>query len=203
MDAADPPMRRRTFFAVALAAAAASAHVGSPDVFFEGEAGPYHLLVAVRTPPVIPGVAQVEIRSESNELRSLRIVPLPLGGTSKGFAPEPDAAERAEGDPHSFSGSLWLMESGSWQVRIDAEGGLGRGSVSVPVAAAPRRMLALQGALSAGLFAAMIILSGGVVLIAGAAARDAELEPGEVGSRPRRKVGVVMGVTAALVLLVL
>ena len=40
-----------------------AAHVGSPDVFYEGEAGPYHLLVTIRPPQVIPGVAQIEIRS--------------------------------------------------------------------------------------------------------------------------------------------
>src|SRR5262249_29250582 len=37
------------------------AHVGSPDVFLDRMAGPYRLLVTVRPPPVIPGVADVEI----------------------------------------------------------------------------------------------------------------------------------------------
>ena len=40
------------------------AHVGSPDVFFEGSAGPYRLFVTVRMPQVIPGVAEIEVRSE-------------------------------------------------------------------------------------------------------------------------------------------
>jgi len=43
----------------------ASAHVGSPDVFFEGDAGPYQAVRHVRTPQVIPGVATIEVRSES------------------------------------------------------------------------------------------------------------------------------------------
>src|SRR5437899_1739182 len=33
------------------------AHVGSPDVFHEGSAGPYRLLVTIRPPQVVPGVA--------------------------------------------------------------------------------------------------------------------------------------------------
>jgi hypothetical protein len=45
--------------ALALAPARADAHVGSPDVFFEGDAGPYRLFVTVRTPDVIPGIAQI------------------------------------------------------------------------------------------------------------------------------------------------
>ena len=38
---------------------AALAHVGSPDVYYEGDAGPYHLLVTVRPPAVIPGIAEI------------------------------------------------------------------------------------------------------------------------------------------------
>ncbi len=57
--------------AVAIAAAAAllalapavEAHVGSPDAVQDGQAGPYHLLVTIRPPEVIPGIAQIEIRA--------------------------------------------------------------------------------------------------------------------------------------------
>ena len=36
----------------------AHAHVGSPDVYAEGDAGPYKLFVVIRPPLVIPGVAE-------------------------------------------------------------------------------------------------------------------------------------------------
>src|SRR5207237_2555851 len=36
-----------------------SAHVGSPDVFYSGRAGPYDVRVIVRPPEVVPGVARV------------------------------------------------------------------------------------------------------------------------------------------------
>jgi hypothetical protein len=39
---------------VVLCARPASAHVGSPNVFYEGDAGPYRLFVSIRTPDVIP-----------------------------------------------------------------------------------------------------------------------------------------------------
>ena len=41
----------------------AFAHVGSKDVFQQVTAGPYKLFVTVRMPNVIPGVANVEVRS--------------------------------------------------------------------------------------------------------------------------------------------
>ena len=53
------------FLVLAACAVPLSAHVGSPDVFLEGNAGPYKLFVTVRVPQVIPGIAEIEIRSES------------------------------------------------------------------------------------------------------------------------------------------
>ena len=45
----------------ALAVLVCSAHVGSPDVYYEGNAGPYPVLVIVRLPGVVPGVAEVTV----------------------------------------------------------------------------------------------------------------------------------------------
>jgi hypothetical protein len=50
-------------FVIAALARPALAHVGSPDVYFDGDAGPYHVSVTVRVPVVIPGVAEIEVRA--------------------------------------------------------------------------------------------------------------------------------------------
>lgn len=68
---------------------AAFAHVGSPDVYYEGDAGPYHLLVTVRPPAMIPGVAQVEVRSTSGTVTGIHIVPVYLTGKDRDFHPRP------------------------------------------------------------------------------------------------------------------
>jgi len=47
---------------LALVAVSTMAHVGSPDTFFVGDAGPYPVRVSVRLPGVIPGRAQVSVR---------------------------------------------------------------------------------------------------------------------------------------------
>src|SRR5690349_14982824 len=105
------------------------AHVGSPDVFFEGEAGPYRLLVTIRTPQAIPGVAEVEIRSASPDVRQVRIVPLPMTGPGARFAPVPDVAQQSQEDPQFYTGALWLMGTGSWQVRVSVDGSRGAGTL--------------------------------------------------------------------------
>ena len=53
---------RRLFFLLLLLPAAVQAHVGSPNVFFDGEAGSHPVRVIVRPPEVVPGVAEITVR---------------------------------------------------------------------------------------------------------------------------------------------
>lgn len=188
-------------FSLLLALATAGwAHVGSPDVFYEGDAGPYRLLVTIRPPVVIPGVAEIEIRSASPEVRELRITPLPLTGPGARFAPMPDLAQRSKQDPQFFTGSLWMMAFGSWQVRVEADGAQGKGVLAAPVPALSFRTERMQKLLGGILFALMLFLSIGVISIVGAAARESQLEPGVAPSPAhRRRARIVTAVAAALV----
>ena len=176
-----------------------AAHVGSPDVFYEGESGPYHLLVTIRPPQQIPGVAQIEIRSSSPQVREVRIVPLRLTGPGARNAPVPDVAQRSSLDAQFYTGSLWLMNTGAWQVRVQADGTEGQGTLSVPVPAAALRILPMQKGLGAILIVLGLILFVGLVSIIGAASREAQLEPGaEPDLRHVRRARIAMIATAVL-----
>ncbi len=183
-----------------LCAAALTAHVGSPDVFFEGAAGPYPLFVTIRPPAVIPGVAEIEIRSSATDIHEVHITPLPLTGEGAKFAPTPDLAARSKDDPQFYTGSLWMMQSGSWQVRVAVTGERGRGQLAVPVPAVALRTSGMQTTLGAMLFGLMMLLSWGAVSIVGAGVREARLEPGaEPRPEDRRRARRVMAATALVV----
>jgi hypothetical protein len=189
---------------LSLFAAAAQAHVGSPDVFLEGAAGPYPLYVTVRPPTVIPGVAEIEIRSSSPDIRELRVTPVPLTGLAAKFAPTPDRMQRSKLDAQFFTGSLWIMAPGSWQVRVQADGDQGPGQLSVPVPAAATTTKSMQFALGVILFVMMVVLAAGLVSIVGAGAREGRLDPGVApDSRSNMRARILMGVTAAVVILIL
>ena len=178
-----------------------AAHVGSPDVFYEGEAGAYHVLVTVRPPQVVPGVAEVEIRSASSDVRQIHIVPLILGFKGSQYAPVPDVAKVSKEDPQFYTGALWLMAPGSWQVQIDVDGARGPGRLSVPVPALATRIYGMQAVLEAVLIPLGLVLCLGLVSIAGAAVRDALLEPGAAPDPARvRHSRIVMSATAMVVL---
>lgn len=184
-----------------LATFSVSAHVGNPDVFLEGDAGPYHLFVTVLVPQVIPGVAQIQVRSASSDVKKIEVVPMRLSGPGSHLPPTPDEAERSRQDPQFFTASLWLMEFGALKVRVTAEGSKGKGELSVPVPAFARRSLPMDKALGGLLGFLMLFLAVGLVFIAGAAAREGDLEPGE-SPLPTMKIRarIVMAITAVVVL---
>jgi hypothetical protein len=200
-------LRSQPFALVTFLLAAAfplSAHVGSPDVFYEGGAGPYRLFVTVRVPQVIPGVAEIQIRSESGDVRAIRVVHLRLAGQGSNLPPSPDLAERSSDDPQFFTASLWLMESGALQVRVLVDGARGKGELSVPVPSSAQRTLPMQKPLAGLLLALMLFLAVGVVFIVGAIVREGNLEAGEIPDwSHQRRARVVMLVTAILVTAIL
>lgn len=192
-------------FLVLLAAALpVLAHVGSPDVYYEGVAGPYHLIVTVRMPQVIPGVAEIQVRCATAGVSTIQIVPLRLTGPGSNLPPMADLAQPSIEDPQFFTSSLWLMESGALQVRILADGAKGKGQLSVPVASFAQRTLPMEKPLAGLLFFLTVFLAIGVISIAGAGAREATLEPGELpGPSNVRRARIVIVTTIVLVIAIL
>jgi len=191
---------RKIIFLALLGCGIALAHVGSPDVYLDGSAGPYSLFITVRPPTVIPGVAEIQIRTSSADVRQLRVTPLPLTGAGAKFAPTPDLMQRSPQDPQFFTGNLWIMKTGSWLVRVDADGSKGKAELSVPVPAVATSIKKMDKPLGVLLLILMLILIAGVVSIVGAGVREAQLEPGAAPDAKRRsRARWIMGATSALV----
>ena len=194
-------MRRVIVLLALLFAFRADAHVGSPDVFFEGNAGPYNLFVTVRTPQVIPGIADIEIRSESPDVSAVTVVPLRLTGPGSELPPAPDTADRSRVDPQFYTAQLWLMEHGSLQVRITVTGARGTGTLAVPVPALARATLHMSTGLGVLLAILMLVLAISIVAILAGAAREATLEPGELPApTARRRTTIAAVVVGAIVI---
>ena len=71
-------------------------------------------------------------------------MPLPLTGPGAQFAPVPDVAARSADDPRLFTGHLWMMTAGAWQVRVAVTGDRGEGTLSVPVPTLPQATLGMS-----------------------------------------------------------
>ncbi len=176
------------------------AHVGSPDVFYEGMAGPYKLFVTIRTPQMIPGIAQIEVRSLDGSVSEIEIAPLRVIGEGSQKAPPPDRMVTSKDDPQFFTGKLWLMESGSWQVRMNIKGAHGAAQMAVPVAAFAQRTLRMQKQTGLLLLGLMTFLVLSLISIFGAAARESQTEPGEAPTPARRRRAIFVMAATGLAL---
>ncbi len=191
---------RRTFGRTALVAAlylVASAHVGSPDAWFEGSAGPYHLIVQIEPAGVVPGVAKVFVRGVGEQLSVVSVQANKFDAT--GGAPPPEPASAVAGDPGLFEGRLWIMSGGSNSVTVYVNGAKGAGKVIVPVVVVAYSRLELGKPMGLGLAAMGIFLFAGLVTIVGAAVRESMLSPGEAPSaQNRNRARIAMTVTSIL-----
>ena len=181
---------------------AAYAHIGSKDVFEQISSGPYKLFVTIRPPTVVPGVAVVEVRTLGPQVSAIRVAPVPLVGEAAKHPPTADELKRSAANPGFFSGTVWLMATGSWQIRFQVAGAGGAAEASVPVPAVALSVLHMQHSLGLILAGLGLILAVGMTGIIYAAVREARLPPGESASANRTQRALVAGgVTLAMLVM--
>ena len=87
-----------------------TAHVGSPDVWFEGDAGPYHVIVYIHIPGVVPGIADINVQVVGEQPSQVTAVVNLFDATAG--TPPPDIAQPA-GSAGWYETRLWIMSPGS------------------------------------------------------------------------------------------
>src|SRR5437867_6239331 len=110
----------------------ALAHVGSPNVFFEGRAGAYSIYAVIRPPAAVPGAAQVSVSVRDPDVRSVSLLPVMWPAGRQG-SPLAIAAQRVPGGTNLWSAEVWFLRPGSYTVRLGLEGRRGLGVATVPV----------------------------------------------------------------------
>ncbi len=100
--------------------------MGSPNVFFDGMAGPYPARVTIQMPTVVPGRAEISVRVATGEPVEVSFVPV-YTATSMSNTPPPDAGRLVRGETNLYSGDLWLMRFGAYSVDVHIKGANGEG----------------------------------------------------------------------------
>jgi len=192
-------MTRRTGALFAAAAfVVATAHVGNPDVVFDGAAGPYSVRVVVRPPNVVPGLAEVIVRTSGDDVDSVSIQPV-FWRTGVAGAPSPDRIIRVAGQTNVYTGQLWLMAYGSYSVYVRAYGKKGSGTAIVPVNYFATSRLSLSPALGALLIVLGGFLLAGLVTIVRVSAGESLVPPGEpFDAAKKRRANVVTAIAVPL-----
>ena len=161
------------------------AHLGSPNIYFEGPAGPYPIRVTIQPPGVVPGLAQIHVRARSDDVEKVTVLPVRWNAGTRG-APAPDVAKPVAGETNLFTAQLWLMDSGAYSVFVDVTGPRGRGTAIVPfnsLALERREMSRGTSFVFLGVGCVLVAL---LVCVVGAAIREAVIAPGLEPTRARR-----------------
>jgi hypothetical protein len=179
-----------------------TAHIGSPNVVYDGTAGPYPVRVVVRPPSVVPGIAEVIVQVTANDVTGVNVRPVFWRAGVKG-APKGDDARRVTGQANLFTGQLWLMSRGSYSVYVTVAGARGAGTAIVPVTSFATGRLDLSPGLTASPVALGLFLFAGLVTISRAASGEALLEPGQpMDDAARRRARIASLVAVPLLSLV-
>ncbi len=195
------PLRRLVVTGGALAAlvVATTAHVGSPDTWFQGNAGPYPVQVVVRLPGVVPGLAQIDITVTGEGVEKVTAQPVIFDLGKKG-APPPDQAKPVPGRPGLYHAELWFMTVGSFSVNVEVVGSKGQGAATVPVAAVAVTQIGLYPWLGKLLAVLGIFLVIGAITIIRAAATDGVTPPGRALDPKGRRTGLIAASLGTLVI---
>jgi len=194
--------RRLVAVALALVPAAVSAHIGSPNVYFTGSAGPYAVRVVIQPPIALPGRAEINVTAEGHGVQRVRVTPV-LAGTPADARPRPDLANPVTGVANLYAAELWIMEQGAYAIHVEVDGAHGTGETVVPMNAVNLAPAPMPVWLRYGLALLGSLLIAGMVVITHAVAGEASLPPGAVPTARRQDVARWMGGAAGLLMLAL
>jgi hypothetical protein len=181
----------------------AGSHIGSPGVTFEGQAGPYHVLVLVTPPDVIPGTARVDIYTSSQGIRSIWGKPVYWHAGDES-TPSADPMMPVEGEPGHYSGMIWLMSAGTSGIDLKVDGDAGSGSVLVPVMAISTAQKDMPASLGYGLVVLCVLLVTLMITIISSSVSDGLVKPGaEMTAVIRRKRWIGAAVSTVILVLIL
>ena len=163
----------------------------------------YPVHVIIQPAEVIPGLAQITVRLDNDQIRQVSALPLKWDVGRKG-APPPDIAKPVRGETNLYQAQLWFMEPGPQSVELEIQGARGTGKVTVPVDAVATRVLKMSRSMriTLGLFGFLLVAL--LVSIIGAAMQESVLAPGEAPTNRRILLGrfaVVLSSVALITLL--
>jgi hypothetical protein len=172
----------------------ALAHVNSPHLYLEGDAGPWQVLAVVHMPPAVPGEATVQVKvknaapGESFEIR-VRGIP-PVGDE---HAPPWTVAVPHDVDPEFRTAPIPLYVFGGWEAEVMVSGDRGEGRVRVPFHADVPRPTKIDPFLAVVLCLLMLLCAVSAWQIWRGLGEQGVLAPGERPGRVDRLRGLVFG----------
>ena len=177
-----------------------AADIGHLNSIYEGVAGDIPVRVIVKTPGVVPGLADINIRVFSDKVHKVTARPIYWHAGEKG-APPADIAYPVKGENNLYSTQLWLMNFGSYNVQVKLYSGEEVFEINIPVNSLALDIKQMEGGLEIILLVLMLLLIFGAVNIITISYRESTIHPDDALPTERvKKSRYVMAVSFVLVL---
>ena len=160
-----------------------SADIGHLNYIYEGQVFNKPIRVIVKTPGVVPGLADILIKSYDTTFDAIYVTPVSWRGhtnnpvISKGpqGAPPPDLMTLVDGEKNTYQAELWLMDFGSYNINIELFKNNQSEIINVPVNSISNQINPMSTSISTILFILMLVLVAGLVNIITIGYRDSML----------------------------
>ena len=103
------------------------ADVGHSNYVYEGKAFSRPIRVIIKTPGVVPGLADIIVKTFDNEINQISVTPVvwknnnmwtSISSGPQG-APPPDLMTLVKGEKNTYQAELWLMDFGAYNIQIE------------------------------------------------------------------------------------
>ena len=147
-----------------------NADIGHLNYIFEGKAFDRPIRVIIKTPGVVPGLADIIVKSFDQEIDSILVTPIvwkeannwnPTGNGPQA-APPPDIMLPIKGEKNTFQAELWLMDFGAYNIQIDFFKNNQSEIINIPINSIANQIIPMTQFTSVILFLLMLLLIAGL-----------------------------------------
>ena len=147
-----------------------NADIGHLNYIFEGKAFDRPIRVIIKTPGVVPGLADIIVKSFDQEIDNILVTPIvwkeannwnPTGNGPQA-APPADIMLPIKGEKNTFQAELWLMDFGAYNIQIDFFKNNQSEIINIPINSIANQIIPMTQFTSVILFLLMLLLIAGL-----------------------------------------
>lgn len=147
-----------------------SADIGHLNYIYEGQAFDNPVRVIIKTPGVVPGLADIIVKSFDQEIDQILVTPIVWkesnnwnpSGQGPQVAPPPDIMIPIKGEQNTYQAELWLMDFGAYNIQVEFFDNGKSEIINIPVNSIANQIIPMTQTTSIILFLLMLLLIAGL-----------------------------------------
>ena len=188
------------------------ADVGHSNYVYEGKAFSKPIRVIINTPGVVPGLADIIVKTFDSEINQISVTPVvwkdnnmwtSISSGPQG-APPPDLMTHVKGEKNTYQAELWLMDFGAYNIQMELFRNDKSEIINIPINSIANQIIPMTTTVSIILFLLMLLLVAGLTNIITIGYRESALQdPSNIDSERIKKSYIVQIVSVLIICIIL